>query len=576
MAVDVVSDALALDVWVEIDGTGDFLDRSPAAAALFSGTIPPVRTFSWLMARRNDVRDAVADGSGLVRFALGRGDARRFVDASICPGVSGVRLTLTEVSGVLAPATIERMMAAHIARLPVCLSIYDADGILVYCDDAFCELVGLTRAEALGRDALTFYPPEIRDVYEETILRPTQRDGVTMGETMVARNDGAFITVFRGLSAVRADDGRITHYMCMARALDREREIERLRSIDDSVRLIARLTGHSAHRLNNLAAEIMATCDRALLSSDPASAGEALGKVQSLATALGGLGREMLALSTPGAMPGPTDLGQLARDLVAFLRLAAGETGPQIDVVASSGPWVAAGPDAIVRSCIHFALRAMEVESIGRRVAIGVDAVDGRGTLRLVYTPTPTERARLRWMLVEGGAREFLGQAREGGLALVLEDLPGSAIAIVLSAPLSRPPHAMHSTPPSVRGLRHTRLVVAEDNDELRILFAETLASLFEEVVAVGDGDEALAALAKADTDLLVLDLRMPKKHGLEVLAEARVRWPDLRVIVVSGAAPDGVAQTAMASGARAVLAKPFHLRELRAVVRSVLADAGW
>ncbi len=564
------------NLWLEADDTGAFLEVSPDVAAIFASISPPVRSLSWMFARRLDVREAVAARTGAVRFAVGRGTSRRWFDAAVKPAPNGVRLDLSEADGAISPADVDQMMLVHLSRLPVCMSVYDADGTLIYCDDAFCDLVGLTRAEALGRDALLFYPAAIREVYEETILRPTQRDGMTMGETMMVRPDGAGVTVFRGISAVRDASGAITHYVCISRALDRERELERLRSIDDSVNLIARLTGHSAHRVNNLAAEIMATCDRALLSSDPASAGEALARVLALAGTLGGLGREMLALSTPGAMPGPTDLGQLARDLVAFLRLAAGECGPEIDVVASTGPWVLAGPDAIVRSCIHFALRAMEVESVGRKVSIGVDALHGNGTLRLVYTPSATERVRLRWMLVDAGAREFLDQAREAGISLTLEDQPSGAIAIAVSAPLARPPQALHSTPPSARGLRHTRLVVAEDNDELRVLFAEALASLFEEVVSVGDGEAAMVALASGDTDLLVLDLRMPKKHGLEVLAEARARWPDLRVIVVSGAAPDGVAQTAMAAGACAVLAKPFHLRELRAVARSVLADAGW
>ena len=76
--------------------------------------------------------------------------------------------------------------------------------------------------------------------------------------------------------------------------------------------------------------------------------------------------------------------------------------------------------------------------------------------------------------------------------------------------------------------------------------------------------------------DLLLVDLRMPLRNGLDVVTEAHRRWPSLPAIVASGAAPEGVAQSAMAAGARAVLQKPFKLHELRALVRSVLAGAHW
>ena len=73
-----------------------------------------------------------------------------------------------------------------------------------------------------------------------------------------------------------------------------------------------------------------------------------------------------------------------------------------------------------------------------------------------------------------------------------------------------------------------------------------------------------------------LLDLRMPGRSGLEVLEEIHQRWPRVRVLVVTGAAPDGLARSAIGLGAHAVLLKPFRINELRAMVRSVLADAVW
>src|SRR5579875_3839448 len=82
-----------------------------------------------------------------------------------------------------------------------------------------------------------------------------------------------------------------------------------------------------------------------------------------------------------------------------------------------------------------------------------------------------------------------------------------------------------------------------------------------------GNGEEAIEQLEKVPAQLLLTDLRMPKMDGIEVLKEARVKYPDLAVILITAVADVEVALDCLARGAMDYLTKPFHLEEVRARV---------
>jgi len=90
-------------------------------------------------------------------------------------------------------------------------------------------------------------------------------------------------------------------------------------------------------------------------------------------------------------------------------------------------------------------------------------------------------------------------------------------------------------------------------------------------VAEASDGQTALAALTTERPDLVLLDLYMPNKSGLEALAEMRARVPDLKIVVMSSLDSDGIKRQVLAAGATDFLAKPFHPLELQDAVRRYL-----
>ncbi len=118
------------------------------------------------------------------------------------------------------------------------------------------------------------------------------------------------------------------------------------------------------------------------------------------------------------------------------------------------------------------------------------------------------------------------------------------------------------------------RLIVVDDDPELRELIGDYLAKQGYDVVAVADGAAMDEALRTRGADLVVLDLMLPGEDGLSI-AKRLKRRDDLPVVMVSARGEDDDRINGLETGADDYLAKPFNPRELLARVRAVLRRAG-
>jgi CheY-like chemotaxis protein len=119
---------------------------------------------------------------------------------------------------------------------------------------------------------------------------------------------------------------------------------------------------------------------------------------------------------------------------------------------------------------------------------------------------------------------------------------------------------------------RH-RILVVEDDPRVRDVLHQALAMAGYDVVATADGEEALAAYAAAPTDLIITDLLMPRKDGVETIRGLRRQHPAAKVIAVTAARGRFNRLTAARHvGAHHTLLKPFGVTDLLALVRDVLA----
>lgn len=100
-----------------------------------------------------------------------------------------------------------------------------------------------------------------------------------------------------------------------------------------------------------------------------------------------------------------------------------------------------------------------------------------------------------------------------------------------------------------------------------------TLLSLegdFEVVGRAADGDEALRLVAEHAPDVLVSDIEMPKRTGLDVAADLRVRGIDTRVVIVTTFARGGSLRRALEAGVHGYVLKDAPVERLAQVIRRV------
>ncbi|MFC0550200.1 response regulator transcription factor [Planotetraspora thailandica] len=114
-------------------------------------------------------------------------------------------------------------------------------------------------------------------------------------------------------------------------------------------------------------------------------------------------------------------------------------------------------------------------------------------------------------------------------------------------------------------------MLVVDDDAEVREAVARALRGEGYRVTTAGDGEGALAAIARSAPDLMVLDVLMPRLDGLEVCRTLRRKGHRLPVLVLTALADVGDRVAGLDAGADDYLIKPFAVQELFARVRALL-----
>lgn len=122
-------------------------------------------------------------------------------------------------------------------------------------------------------------------------------------------------------------------------------------------------------------------------------------------------------------------------------------------------------------------------------------------------------------------------------------------------------------TPP----VPEARVLVVDDEPNVRSALTRSLTLLGYRADAASSGHQALGMLQRTPYDLMVLDLRMPRMDGVEVMQRARQERPDLLIIVLTGHATLESAIAAVKSHAIDYLLKPASLQDVAAAVATAL-----
>jgi CheY-like chemotaxis protein len=120
-----------------------------------------------------------------------------------------------------------------------------------------------------------------------------------------------------------------------------------------------------------------------------------------------------------------------------------------------------------------------------------------------------------------------------------------------------------------------SRILVIDDDAEVRSLYKRILEQAGYEIIEASDGNMGIALYKANRPELIITDIIMPEKEGIETIMELRRDYPDVKIIAISGGgqATAGSMCLTLAGqlGADRTLAKPFSKQELLTMISDVL-----
>ena len=117
------------------------------------------------------------------------------------------------------------------------------------------------------------------------------------------------------------------------------------------------------------------------------------------------------------------------------------------------------------------------------------------------------------------------------------------------------------------------KILVVDDEDALRTVLSGELAGEGYDVETAADGDEAINVIQARTFDLVLLDIKMPKVDGFEVLKFLKSKYPNIKVIMLTGFADLKNAIESKKLGAEDFVSKPYDLVDLLTTIERVVSE---
>jgi len=478
--------------------------------------------------------------------------------------------------------------------------VLDADWRFTYVNDQAEKLLHTSRHDLLGRRATDVFPESL-----DTEVPSYYLQAFESGEPV--EFTGYYPPPLDTWYVIRAYPG--PHGLSVYFRDDSER-----RRVDDQLRQAAKmqavgqLAGGIAHDFNNLLSSIQGYGELALARMEPHDpAADAVAQVLVAGRRAADLVQQLMTFSRDQIrrvrVVAAADVVERAMRLVqpllgSSVRLA-------IDLSAGVPP-IETDPVQLEQALVNLAVNARDALLDGGTVRIAIDSVDADDP---AAPPAPAARPDSgRWVLLtveddgigmdaataarafepffttkEPGRGTGLGLAAvyavvtQAGGVVDLDSRPGLGTRLRIWLPGStRAVDAEEPSPEAWGRAAHapagTRVLLVEDDGAVRELITQVLAERGYEVEPAADADEALRKAARSGgVTALVSDVVMPGMSGPVLAERLRERWPDLRVLLISGHARDRLSDDVRTAPGTAFLQKPFRLDELAETLRGLI-----
>ncbi len=474
-----------------------------------------------------------------------------------------------------------------------------------YLNPAGRELLGFKRDEMVfGLSALDLVPAPERSRLQDEILPIALESGRWTGTFELESRTGERILVDAVVILHRSADDSPSFVSVIARDItERARIEERLREAQ-KIEAVGRLAGGIAHDFNNLLTAISSFGRFALETvGHQHEVYSDLEEILSAAEKAEGLTRQLLAFSRKQAVaPKVFAIAELVSDMERMIQRLLRED-VVLETELEQTPWnVRIDPTAMEQVLINLCVNARDAMPHGGRLKVAVSnekvaampsidivagdyvrlsvADEGTGidpeVLPRIFEPFYTTKEQGKGTGL--GLSTCYGVVKQAGGHLDVQSEPGVGSTFYVYLPRVEDEAEPRAHPPAkTKPSDGTgRILVTEDNEQVRRLAARILERRGYEVDVVSNGAEALKLLARANRhfDLLLTDVIMPVMGGRELALQASQLQPDLKVVFMSGFAEDELAEGGQTISGELLLAKPFTPPELLEHVRCALSKS--
>ncbi len=481
----------------------------------------------------------------------------------------------------------DRLRAA-LERTADAISITDADGRLVYVNRAFEAMSGVSRIDALGRvpDILRLDGDESAASDVDAQLHAGEPFHGTVERT---RADGTHLVAETSINPIADAAGGLAGFVAITRDVTEARAEAARRAQTDRMETIGQLAGGVAHDFNNILVAISGYAAFVLDHQVPGTADhDDLLQVLGATDRAAALTKRLLAFSRRQVIePRAIDVVATVDAVLPMIRRLIGEHIVVEATVTPGIPRVFMDPGQLDQMLINLAVNARDAMPSGGRISVGLAPAKDEGGRRLARitvsdTGTGMHEDVLAHIFEPFFTTKEVGRGTGLGLATVygiVADCDGhvevaSTVGVGTTFTIDVPGIVAASEKPADAPTEtaggQERILVVEDDPQVRGVAVRLLRSLGYRVAEAGSAEQAVEALGRGDSlDLVITDVRMPVIQGPDLVRALRARHPGLRVLFMTGLI-DELPQADRADVE--VLLKPFDRDSLGSAVRRALA----
>jgi PAS domain S-box-containing protein len=593
------------------------LERKPALVVLLDVNLPDGNGLQWLRRSRTKLDAAVIVLTSMAGYAAGPDIVEGAQDFLVKSEVDPEQL-----SRVLQYAADRERARREIVRSREyfqslieqardLITVVDERGTILYQSPGTKRLLGVPPEAFVGKSLFAIVD-ERQSAKGRNLLKAVLdgSEDVPTGEFQIRRDDGSVRYVDVVASRIAPENGVRRVVLNTRDVTERKRAEEQLRLRDEmllraqKMEAVGRLAGGIAHDFSNVLTVVTASCER-LQDMVPASSDSEreVERILRNCERAASLVRQLLAFSRQQTLaPRPIDLGRLVGRSADMLKPFIGEhIELAIDVVPGVHA-VEADPNQIEQVLMNLAINARDAMSDGGRLDVRLQRVTVDAAFAAEHPPQPpgdyvllevTDTGHGMDMTIQEHAFEpffttkdaaqgsglglstVYGIVKQSGGYVWIDSEPGAGTTInVYLPPTDAEPVEVEA--PRVRTQRKVKqktVLLTEDEDDVRELIQDMLASHGYEVLAARDPADAIkrASAFKGKIDLLLTDVVMPGGNGRDLARRLTAVRPGTKVLYISGYPEHGAQPGSVLEPGAPFLAKPFTREVLLQKIRDLL-----